>query len=278
MFSRELWAVTRLDLAEVLRSRWMFFTTLVYGAIAATFVLVGLHESSVLGFTGLGRVLLSMVHTLLILLPLLALTATGQVINRARDDGSLEFLFSQPIRREVYFCAVSLSRYLVLLLPLIVLMVALAALGALIFETAVPWSFLLQTLAICAALLATFVATGLAISTWIRNQARAVIGLLLVWALGVALLDFALVGAMLRWRLNPEAVFLLASLNPVQCARMALLAGTSQELSVLGPVGFYLTHTVGPWRLFALGLAWPLTLGGLLWGGALRHFRTSDLV
>ncbi len=50
-------------------------------------------------------------HALVLLLPLLALTATGQVVNRARDDGTLELLFSQPIRREAfYFAAVTARR------------------------------------------------------------------------------------------------------------------------------------------------------------------------
>ena len=84
-FSRELWAAARLDLAEVRRGRWILFSGSVYAAIAGLFVLVGMRESRILGFTGMGRVLLSLCHALVLLLPLLALTATGPVVQRGND-------------------------------------------------------------------------------------------------------------------------------------------------------------------------------------------------
>ncbi len=87
--AREIAVVARLDFAEVLRSRWLVFCLLVHAALAAMFVLVGLRESGVIGFTGMGRALMSWSHALLFLLPLLALSATTQVVNTARDDGSL---------------------------------------------------------------------------------------------------------------------------------------------------------------------------------------------
>ena len=52
---REIAVVARLDLAEVLRSRWLVFCLVVHTLLAAVFVLVGLRESGVIGFTGMGR-------------------------------------------------------------------------------------------------------------------------------------------------------------------------------------------------------------------------------
>ncbi len=276
--ARELRAAAKLDLAEVKRSRWLLSASLVYGALAGIFVLVGLRESSLLGFTGMGRVLLSLCHALLLLLPLLALTATGQVVNRARDDGSLELLFSLPLRRGAWFAAVSAVRYASLLVPLVVLMAAMAVLGRVAFGEAVPWGFLARALATSAALLLAFTGLGLLVSTRVRNPARATVTLLLLWAAGVALLDFGLVGLMLRFRLQPELVFALASVNPVQAARLALLSGVEPELSTLGPVGFWLANRLGPDLLLALGLAWPATVGLSSWTFALRSFTRGDVV
>lgn len=275
---RDMAAIARLEFAEVRRSRWLAFCVAVYAVLAAVFVLVGLRESTILGFTGMGRVLLGFCHALLLVLPLLALTATGQVINRARDDGTLELLFSHPVRRGVYFVAITLTRYLVLTVPLLVLMLGMALLGRFGFHDDVNWAFLLQALAISASLVAAYVGVGVAVSTLVRSQARAIIWLLLLWAFGAALLDFGLVALMLRWRLNAQTVFLIASLNPVQAARMALLAGASSELSVLGPVGFYLSTRVGAGGLFTLGLVWPAVVGISAWLVALRHFRRADIV
>jgi len=275
---KEVSAVSRLELAEVLRSRWMLVCALTYAVLGAGFVFVGMRESLVVGFSGMGRALLSMVHALLVLLPLLALTATGQVINRAREDGTLELLFSHPIRRSSYFLAVALTRYAVLVVPLTLLMGAMALLGRFGFGQEVNWAFVAQSMAISAALVAAFVGLGIAVSSTVRSQARAVSWVLVLWAFAVVLVDFGLIGLMLQWRLNPHTVFLLASLNPVQAARMALLSGASPDLTVLGPVGFYLANRIGTGGLYLLGVSWPWVVGLLACTAASLHFRKADLV
>lgn len=275
---REIAAVARLDLAEVLRSRWLLFCAGVYALLSGVFVLVGMRESSLMGFTGMGRVLLSFSHALLLLLPLLALTATGQVVNRAREDGTLELLFSLPVRRGTFFVAVSATRYLALVLPLAALMLGMGVLARVAFGQDVPWYYLGRAIAISAALLLAFVGVGTAIGAMVRSPARAMLAVLLAWALGVALLDFALVGLMLRLRLQPETVFLLAAVNPVEAARVALLSAAEPELSVLGPVGFWLVNRLGGPAMFAAGLVWPSLVGLLSWGAALGSFRRKDIV
>lgn len=271
-------AVARLDLADVLRSRWLVFCGVVYGVLCAGFVLVGLHESTVIGFTGMGRALLSFVHVLILVLPLLALTATGQVVPRARDEGALELLLGNPISRSAYLTAVAVVRYLALLLPLIVVMGAVSLVGVVVFRETVPWSFLARAIALSAALLCAFVGIGLGLSVTVRDQSRAMIGLLVVWALAVALLDLGLLAIMLEWHLNARAVFVLATLNPVQCSRMALLSSVDPDVATLGPVGFYLGNRIGATALFALGVAWPTALGLGAFGAALRRFCRSDVV
>lgn len=271
-------AMWRLELAEVLRSRWVLFTSGVYAILGAVFVLIGLKESTVLGFTGTGRVLLSFTHALLLVLPLLALTATSQAVNRAREDGTLELLFSHPVGRTAYLLAVGAVRYAVLTLPLLLLFALLSLLGTLVYHDLIPWGMLLRTLSICACLLWAFTGLGLLISTHVRDTARSLVIALGVWALGVALLDFGLVSLMLKWHLTPQAVMILATLNPVQAARMALLSAIEPELAIFGPVGFFLANRMGPSGLLALGLLWPATAGTLALYAALKRFREGDLV
>ena len=274
----DLAAVMRLEWAEVVRSRWLLVCIGVYAGLAALFVLVGLRESSVLGFTGLGRMLFSLSHALLLLLPLIALAATGQVVNRARDDGSLELLLSHPLRRSRYLAAVTATRFLALSAPLVLMLLLIGAVGRVVTGEPVPWSFVLRACGLCTALLWAFSALGIAISVAVRSPARAMTVVVLAWGAGVALLDFGLIGVMLTWHLDPAAVFSLAVLNPVECARVALLAAAQPDLATLGPVGFFLTHRLGPDRLLALGLLWPVLFGALAWAGALRSFRRGDLV
>ncbi len=276
--TREIAVVARLDFAEVLRSRWLIFCLCVHAILAGLFVLVGLRESGVIGFTGMGRALMSWSHALLFLLPLLALSATGQVVNTARDDGSLELLLANPVSRTGYFVGTSLVRIGALCLPLLVAMPVMGLVGAMAFGQDVPWDFLLRGMAVSTALLLCFVSLGLLVSTLVRNQAKALMLTILIWALGVALIDFALVGVMLQWELPPSAVVALAALNPVQCARLALLSAAQPELSTFGPVGFFLANKIGGTAMLCIGIGWPLLLGLTAWSWSLGAFRRHDLV
>jgi hypothetical protein len=116
------------------------------------------------------------------------------------------------------------------------------------------------------------------ISALVRHPARVTTYVVVGWALGVALLDFGLIGLMLRWRLDAHAVFFLAALNPVQDARLAMLSGFEADLGTMGPLGFYLVHTIGRTALFALGVVWPFTVGAITWSAAHAAFRRGDLV
>jgi ABC-2 type transport system permease protein len=274
----EIAVVARLDFAEVLRSRWLVFCLVVHAILAGMFVLVGLRESGVVGFTGMGRALMSWSHALLFLLPLLALSATGQVVNAARDDGSLELLLSNPVSRAGYFFGTTLVRVFALVVPLLIAMPAMALFGALAFGQDVPWGFLLRGVAVSTSLLLCFTALGLLVSTLVRNQSKALMLTILIWAAGVALIDFGLIGLMLQWELPPQAVFALAVLNPVQCARLALLSAAQPELSTFGPVGFFLANRIGSTGLLLIGIGWPLLLGATAWVWGLVAFRRRDLV
>lgn len=276
--SRDFLAVFRLDLAETLRSRWWVFALVLYAALGAIFIFGGMRESTLLGFTGMSRVMLSASHALLLVLPLLALTATVQVVNRARDDGALELLFSLPIRRGAYFSGISAARLLALVVPLVLLFAAFGLMARFTFGQPIAWPLLGRALLIGVAVVVSFTGFGLAVSTFVRNQAKAVTWSLVLWVLAVALLDFALVALLLQWHVRPQVVFALAAINPVEAARIALLAGAEPELSVLGPVGFFASQNLGGAALLALGVTWPLGSGLLAWTLALRRFSRGDVV
>ncbi len=274
----EIAALARLDTREVLRSRWPVVTGLLYGLVALLFTFGAMRESSVLGFTGTGRVLMGFTHALVLLVPLLALVATAPTLNRAREDGSLELLLGHPISPDGYYTAVTLVRLVLLLAPLALLLAGLPLVTRVAFGDPVPWAAIGRTLAVAAALFWAFVGLGMALSAYVAQSAKATILALLAWAAAVALLDFALIGLMLLWRLQPAPLFLLAAANPVQCARLALLAGQVPELDAFGPIGFFLAQRLGSGGLLALGLGWPALFGTLSWLAGRRRFRRGDLV
>lgn len=271
-----LLAIARLDLAAIRRSRWILFCLATYGILAAVLVTAASRESAILGFTGSTRVLLSFTHALLLALPLIALTATAPAIQRAREDGSLELLLSQPLSPTTWFVATFGVRYLALVFPLVAVMLGIGVWGQVAYGDPVPWGFVARTLAISSSLLLAFTGIGALISAYVRDPARVITYLVVTWALGVALLDFGLIGVLLRWHVNPQAVFALAIANPVESARLALIGHIQPDLGAYGPVGFYLANRIGTGALFAIGVAWPATVGVVTAWLAHRRFCNSD--
>lgn len=273
----QLRAVMHLDWVDVRRSRWLVFCVSIYLLFMLVFVFAGFRESSVLGFTGMGRVLFSLTHSLILLLPLVALMASGAVISGGREAGTLEVLFAQPLSRASYFLGITLVRVSILIIPFLAILLLLTLVGMAAGQPVQP-AFVFRCAVVSSGLILAFVAFGMAVSTFVRSTTRGVIYLLLVWLVGVLVNDFALIGLMLKWRVPPEMVFVLASLNPLQSARMGLLSAAESQLSVLGPIGFFLTHKIGAIWLFVLGTVWPLIAGMIVWTLALKNFCKKDLL
>lgn len=269
----------RIEIAEALRSRWMTFTGGIYALVFIMFIWLGLRESSVLGFTGLSRVVLNVSSAVVLIIPLVALVATSQTIVRARHGGFFELWLSQPVRRLDWFAGVALSRFLVVVGPLLVLVVLTLIVGSVAGERdAALLPMALRSLVVTASLAWAFMGIGFWISAWARTPERATVLALVAWLAGSALHDFALIGTLLRFHVSPVALFTLAAANPVETARIAILSGVDPDLSVLGPVGFWIASSLGRSATLALGVGWPLLLGTFFFWRAKRRLDGGDLV
>ncbi len=270
-------ALFRLELADALRSRWVIFTAASYVLVFGAFVWLGLRESSVLGFTGLSRVVLNVSNAVVIVLPLVSLVATHQSIVRARATGLFELILAQPVRREVWLIAAVFSRLLVIVGPLAVLLAATLAAGAFSGETSLA-PLVARSLLIVTSLSVGFVGVGVFLSSAAHTTERATVYALVAWLGASVLHDFGLIGLLLRWRLSPALVFVLAALNPVESSRIAILSGVDPDLSVLGPVGFWLANALGARLALVLGVGWPLAVGVFALLFARRNLCHADLV
>lgn len=271
-------AFLRLELAEARRSRWMLFATIVYAGLAIAFVWLGLRESTVLGFTGLSRVLLNLANAVLIIFPLLVLIATHGAIVRARSSGFCELLLTQPVKRSSWFGALLVSRLVILVGPLVALLLA-CVIGAAFLEPEPGLAITaFKSLAICASLVFSFVGVGLLVSSLAKNTERALVWAMVIFVVTAALHDVLLISVLLRTSVPPQLVFVLSALNPGEAARIGLLTSVDPELSVLGPVGFWLANALGPSVALAVAIGWPAALGFITSALALRRTRTMDLI
>jgi ABC-2 type transport system permease protein len=270
-------AFFRLDVADALRSRWVAASGVTYAAVFGLFIWLGLRESSVLGFTGLSRVVLNLSSAIVLVLPLVALIATSQTVVAARRSGHFELFLTQPCRRAEWFAAVVASRTAIVLAPLLLLLGVALAIGTASGELGLPL-LVLRAGGVTGALAFAYVGLGFLVSVSAPNPERATVYALLVWLVGSALHDFALIGVLLSFRLEPVVVFSLAALNPMEAARLGILAGVDPELSVFGPVGFWLANTLGPMLTTLLGIGWPLLVGGAALALSRYRLNRMDLV
>ncbi|MBL9026990.1 MAG: ABC transporter permease subunit [Myxococcales bacterium] len=268
----------RLELAEALRSRWMILTAATYSLVFGMFVWLGLRESSVLGFTGMSRVVLNLSNAMVLTIPLVALVATSQSIVRARTSGFFELFLAQPVRRVEWLRATLIARLAVVVAPLGVLLLLTLAYGLGEGRDGALAPMVVRALAVVLSLAWAFVGVGLWISSGAKSAERATVLALVAWLTAAVLHDFGLIGALLRWKLKPEIVFGLAAVNPVEASRIAILSGIDPELSVLGPVGFWLANTLGPRWSLIIGIGWPALLGSVAIALASRRLARSDLV
>jgi ABC-2 type transport system permease protein len=188
-------------------------------------------------------------------------------------------MLSQPVRRGDWFSSAVASRFLVIVGPLVLLFLGALVVGpALGGRDAALAPMVVRSLAVTVALGWAFVGIGFWVSTVAKTPERATVLALVAWLVGSALHDFALIGVLLRVKLSPAVVFTLAAVNPVEAARIAILSGVDPDLSVLGPVGFWLANTLGSKVSFAIGVGWPALLGTFALWRAERRLMKGDLV
>lgn len=275
---RAVWTFARLELAEALRSKWLLLAASIYFGLMAAFVWLGLRESSVLGFTGLSRVLLNLSNAVVVVFPLVVLLATHSAIVRARTSGFFELMLAQPVKRSTWFWGLLVSRLLVLVGPLAVIMVGCAVAAAFVEPEPELPLVALRSVLITAALVFAFLGLGLYFSSRAKSVERALVYALVAFVVSAVLHDVLLIAVLLRTSLPPQVVFLLSALNPAELARVGLLSSVDPELAALGPVGFWLANTLGPTLALVLAVGWPAAVGTVATWRAAANLAKADLV
>lgn len=256
--------VLRYQLRDIVRNRWV----LAYGLVL--FLLTeGLFR---LGGDG-GRVILSLLNVVLILVPLVALTFGTLYLYNAREF--IELLLTQPVGRGAMFAGLWAG----LAFPLCLILLGGIGLPFLLHagDSAAPSRALLVLLGTGALLTASFTAIAFLIALRFEDRARGFGTALVVWLMCAVVYDglVLLVVAMLRDYPLETPLLILTLLNPLDLGRVVLLLDFDVA-ALMGYTGAVFRKFLGTALGLGIGLAalaaWtavPLALG-------LRRFRMRD--
>lgn len=260
---------TRREFRDALASKWFLLYTLAFTVLAVGVSILSLSGVGSHGFAGFGRTAAGLLNLIMLVVPLMALTAGAGSIAGERERGTLLYMLAQPVSRT----QVLLGKYLGLCAALICSLCigfGISA-GVLAWRTGGTGVASFSMLIGFTALLAiAMLSVGMLISVTSRRSSVATGVALFVWLTLVFVSDLGLMASSILFKLRVQEIFGLATLNPLQTFKMAVIVNMNASLDVLGPVGAYASQTLGdalPWVLASTLMAWtiiPLVLAIIL--------------
>jgi Cu-processing system permease protein len=223
---RVLRLCARQELVLAIRSRWTQTFAAAFGALSLGVAASGYVLSGGSGVQDFARTAASLVHLVLLLVPLTALLLG--VLALASDRGNAELLFSQPVARGV----ILLGRVLGLFEALVSAQaLGFGAAGLVIYSRAGNEGLSGFLVVIGAAVVLTAICLGLAALIAAgnvgRRRSRALALALVTWLVMVVLFDLAALGtaSLLGSGSASRLLISAALLNPVDAVRTAALLG-----------------------------------------------------
>lgn len=262
-------AICRRELRDALASRWFLLYSLVFAGLGLGVSYVSATSIVGSGLAGFGRTTAGLVNLVLLIVPLMALTAGAGSIASDRERGMLPYLLAQPVAR----WEALLGKYIALALTLfaaVCIGFGVCA-GVLAWQNAATEPGKLLLLAGLTLLLAlAMLSVGVLLSTLARRTSVAIGAAVFVWLLFVLATDLALMAGATTLDLSIESLFALSLASPLQVFKMWSLQAVDASLDVLGPAGLYAQETLAgslPWAFSAAMTAWivlPLGLAAVV--------------
>jgi len=274
---KNLLLVAYLDIKESLRSKWFYVYALVFGGLMALFFVAGISDSVVMGFTGLSRLLLVFIQVTIIILPIFILITTVKSISGDRESNVLEYMLSFPISLTHYYWGKMLGRFLTVFLPVIFALI-LGIVFGIIKGGNLPWAMISLYSALLFAMCFVFLGIAFFVSTVVKSSDIAVGSSFMIWIILLAFIDIALIGLMLQGRASDGLIITIALLNPIEVFRIGAISLFDPELTVIGPVAYYLLDTLGAKLLMIYSIFYPIILGLIFSFMGYITFKKKDLL
>jgi len=227
-------AIARQELTARLRNRWIWTAGALLLISALAIALFGSAPVGVTRLDGGGQTLASLMNLSAYLVPLLALILGAGAIIDEKRRGVLDLVLVYPISTGEYFAGVFIGQYLALAAALVLSYVPTGV--ALHFAVGADAVEFLLLLGLALLLGAVFLAISFLVSILAKDRSRGMASSLLVWIVAVFIFDLVLVGGLVLYPGQvPAALFgLLLLLNPIDVFRLLCFKWVGSAAAPLG--------------------------------------------
>lgn len=257
-FASNVFRLAARELRDAARSKWFLLYTAAFVALGLGVSYVSAASSGGTGLSGFGRTTAGLINLVILVVPLMALSAGAGSIASDRERGMLAYMLAQPITRLELLLG-KFTGLATVLLTSICLGFGVCA-GILAWKGSRADPVALASLVGLTFLLAmAMLGTGLLISVTTRKSSVAMGVAIFAWLTLVFVSDLGLMAGAVALRMRIENLFALSLLNPMQVFKMWALVSADTSLDVLGPAGLYATDTWGG------GVVWIFAAALSLW-------------
>ncbi|WP_294878060.1 ABC transporter permease subunit, partial [Sulfurimonas sp. RIFOXYB12_FULL_35_9] len=202
---------------------------------------------------------------------------TVRSISGDRDNHILEYMLSFPISLRQYYWGKIIGRFITVYLPVIFAMILAVIYGA-IKGASIPWSIFFLYTGLLFSLSSAFLGIAFFISSFVKSSEVALGIAFFIWIFLLAFIDIALISLMMQQRFNEELIIFLAMINPMELFRVAAISLFDPELTVMGPVAFYILDLMSQSVFILLSIGYPLVVGLAFAYAGFKIFEKKDLV
>jgi len=186
-------------------------------------------------------------------------------------------MLSFPVSLRDYYWGKIIGRFITVFAPVFFALLLGVAFG-LFHGGEMPWRLIGLYSLLLVSLSVIFLGLAFLLSTIVKSTDIALGGAFVIWITLLAFIDIALMGLMLQNRLDDNVIVTLAMLNPIEVFRIGAIALFDPELTVIGPVAYYLLDTLGSTWLMVYAVVYPIILGLLFAFLGYTAFRKKDLL
>jgi len=186
-------------------------------------------------------------------------------------------MLSFPISLKEYYWGKVIGRFITVYLPVVFAMIIAIIYGA-IKGAEIPWAIFFLYTGLLFALSFAFLGIAFFISSFVKSSEVALGIAFFIWIFLLAFIDIALIALMMQQRFNEELIIGIALMNPMEIFRVAAISLFDPELTVMGPVAFYILDTISQTLFVLLSIVYPILVGLIFAFLGFRIFSNKDLV